>query len=284
MIFKSVLKKGSNFLYKILLLHRYVPARHERVVPFKSNLLLAVVAFNNPELIELQHEKLVTHLTHPFDYIVVDNSSDTKVSDQLRALCEAKNISYILLPKNPLTGIRTSGSHGIALNWCYRNIIQRYKPTYFGFLDHDLFPLQDVSLAEKLHTGFYGIKKKRPKNFWYLWPGFSFFTYETVKDISINFFPYHGGQDGSIFLDTGGANYPLLYKHLKEGDFAEAQTTLYNRTTGNEFVRGEDSSNVFEIIDGAWLHLRQIAWRKESAHKLKEIEEIISSAKELLSK
>ena len=282
MILKTITKKGSNLIYKILLLHKYTKARYEKIIFQKSELLLTVVAFNNADLIKLQYEKLNEFLNEPFDYLVIDNSSKKETSEQLRAFCKEKNISYVLLPKNPLTGIRASGSHGIALNWFYKNIIQKYQPTYFGLLDHDLFPLKEVSVRENLTTDFSGIVRRRKENFWYLWPGFSFFKYEKMKKFSVNFFPHHSGKDGSIFLDTGGANYHSIYKQAGKYSIKEITSKLINKNTGKEFIKGEDSSQVFEIIDNSWLHLRQIAWRAESSNKINEVGEITSFAKKFL--
>ncbi len=283
MIFKTILKKGSNLVYKLLLCHVYSKARYSNVTFQKSNFLITVVAFNNADLIKLQYTKLKELFREPFDYLVADNSSDKNISNNLRDFCAQQNISYVLLPKNPLTGMRASGSHGVALNWCYRNIIQTYKPTHFGFLDHDIFPLREIQLTPKLDLGFYGAVRTRKEPYWYLWPGFSFFTHKHMQNFSVNFFPYHGGHDGSIFLDTGGSNYNTIYKHLGRTGVREARSRLINRTTNTDFIKGEDSSQTFEIIDNSWLHLRQIAWRAESSNKLDELEDIISSAKKFLS-
>lgn len=279
---KTLIKKGSNIVYKILLLHRYKKARYEKVTFKESGLLLIVVAFNNIDLIKIQYERLKKFLNEPFDYIVIDNSSDKNISKSLNLFCNEKNISYILLPKNPLTGIRASGSHAIALNWCYKNIIEKYKPKFFGFLDHDLFPIKETSIKKNLGTGFGGIVRRRKNNLWYLWPGFSFFNYEKIKKFNVNFFPYHAGKDGSIFLDTGGSNYYSIYKNIGESGITETQSKFINKNTNKEFIKGEDSSQVFEIIDNSWLHLRQIAWRKESSNKLDELEDIIKSAHSFL--
>ncbi|MBP7846235.1 MAG: hypothetical protein KA007_02235, partial [Candidatus Pacebacteria bacterium] len=62
----------------------------------------------------------------------------------------------------------------------------------------------------------------------------------------------------------------------------EAKSKLVNLNTEKEFIKGEDSSQTFEIIDGAWLHLRQIAWREESSNKMDDKEKIIGLAEKFL--
>lgn len=279
---KTIVKKGSNVLYKLLLLHRNIPSGNKNIVLNNCNFLIMVIAFNTSELIKLQHKELKKHLKEGFDYLVVDNSSDKNTSQDLYRFCKSENISYVKVPKNPLTGIRASGSHGVALNWCYKNIIQKYKPRFFGFLDHDVFPIKETILTEKITSGFYGIIRERKEPFWYLWPGFSFFEYEKIQNFKVNFFPYHAGENGEIFLDTGGSNYNSIYKKIGKESIRRASSRLINRETNKDFIKGEDSSQVFEIIDNAWLHLRQIAWRKESSNKINEIEEIKSSAEKFL--
>lgn len=282
MIFNKIIKRGSNFLYKILLLHSLLPTKYKNILFKDSRLLITVVAFNNYEIISIQHKKLRDYIKEDFNFLVADNSSNKSTSDKLRQFCKSENISYVKVPKNPLTGIRSSGSHGAAINWCYKNIIKKYKPKFFGFLDHDVFPIKETVLTEKITSGFYGVIRKRKEPYWYLWPGFCFFEYEKIKNFKVNFFPYHAGKNGEIFLDTGGSNYNSIYKKIGKESIRKASSRLINKETSKDFMRGEESSQVFEIINNAWLHLRQIAWRKESSNKINEIEEIKSSAEKFL--
>lgn len=280
MIIKMMLKKLSNVAYKILLLHKFRKSPRQKIVFDKSGLLLIVIAFNNLEILKKQYEYLKKFLIEPFDYIIADNSDKEEMSSAIESFCYEHEISYIKIPKNPLTGLRASGSHGIALNWVYKNVIEKYPPTFFGFLDHDIFPIKEVSIEDKMDLGFYGTIRNRKEPFWYMWPGFSFFEYEKIKKYSCDFSPHHAGRAGLIFLDTGGSNYYSIYRHLRKSGVNEAQSKLVNSNTGKEFIKGEDSSQTFEIIDNAWLHLRQIAWRPESANKMAEMEQILRLARQ----
>lgn len=282
MILKTLQKKLSNIAYRVLRLHTYMKTPYSDIRFKGGSLLITVIAFNNKDMLDMQYERLKACLTEPFDYLVADNSSSPQASRDIQAFCLEKGISYVRIPWNPLTNVRASGSHGIALNWCYRNITRVYKPKVFGFLDHDIFPLKETTITPHLDTGFFGVVKTRRGPYWYLWPGFCFFNYERVRGFSFDFFPHHAGRDGSIFLDTGGSNYYSIYRHIGRNAVREAQSRLINRRTNTDFVKGEDSSEVFEIIDTAWLHLRQIAWRAESSHKVAERNEIVESAKQFL--
>lgn len=280
--FKQIIKKTYNLFYKLLLLHKFIGGSHKNILFSKSNFIIMVIAFNNLEVLKMQHDNLKKFLKDPFDYVVADNGNKKEVSVAIKNFCKGNGISYVKIPRNPLTNIRASGSHGVALNWCQQNIIGKYKPRYFGFLDHDIFPLKDVSITQNLNLGFYGAVRTRKEPYWYIWPGFSFFTFEKVGGFSFNFFPHHAGRDGSIFLDTGGSNYYSIYRKIGRENICEAKTKLINLNTRKDFIKGEDSSQTFEIIDGSWLHLRQIAWREESSNKLNDQESVVSLAKEYL--
>lgn len=264
------------------MIHRFIRSSHKSIAPLKADILLTVVAFNNLEIIKIQHYYLKKFLKDSFDYVVADNSSKKDISEKIKDFCSANKISYVKIPCNPLTNVRASGSHGVALNWCYKNLIQKYKPKYFGFLDHDIFPLKEVSIIDKLKGNFYGAIRSKKDPYWYMWPGFSFFKYLEVKKYYFNFFPYHAGKDGSIFLDTGGSNYFSIFKKIGKESIRTAESKLINLITEKEFIKGEDSSQTFEIIDGGWLHLRQIAWREESSNKMEDKEKIISLAEKFL--
>lgn len=229
-------KKFYNYLYTFLRLHVFLRSDKARLAISKNTtLLVIVIAFNNKEIIEKQYAHLKKYMSDDFEYVVADNSSDKKVSSELSAWCESENISYVKVPKNPLTGVRASGSHGVALNWCYHNIIQKYTPLHFGFLDHDIFPITKTAVVKSLETAFYGVIRNRANTYWYLWPGFCFFTYSTLRKYRVNFFPYHAGKKGVTFLDTGGTNYITIYKKLGRESIHEARSVLINLATKKTF-------------------------------------------------
>ncbi len=279
---KTTLKKLSNIVYKLLLLHTFKKSPKESTVLKQYNFMVITIAFNNVEILKIQFEYLKRFLDDPFNYVIADNSNKKEYSKRIETFCKKNKISYLKIPKNPLTRVRASGSHGIALNWCQRNIIKKYKPKYYGFLDHDIFPIKKVSLIDNLNKGFYGAIRNRKDPYWYMWPGFSFFEFEKIEKYSFNFFPHHSGKNGFIFLDTGGSNYFSIFKKIGKESIQEAKSKLVNLNTEKEFVRGENSSQTFEVIDGAWLHLRQIAWREESSNKMEDRKKIVSLAEKFL--
>ncbi len=282
MLLKTLQKKLSNVIYRLLRIHSIIPSSNTHIV-FKNkeiNFITITIAFNNLDILRIQYEHLTKYLVNPFDHIIADNSNNLEKSKAIKLYCMENNISYVKIPCNILTGIRASGSHGLALNWCYQNIIRKYKPAYFGFVDHDLFPIKTVSVIEKMRSGFWGIVRDRKQPFWYFWPGCSFFDYSIYKNKSFDFSPYHAGPDGLIFLDTGGSNYYSICKNTDRATIGEASRFLVDITTKKQWVVGTSTQNTFEVIDSQWLHIRQISWRTESASKMDTCHEIISIAQE----
>lgn len=271
-------KKLSNIMYRLLGVHKYLPSTDTHPLFTKSNFVIITIAFNNLDIIKIQHDYLIKHFKDPFDHVIADNSNDPEASQKLERFCAEKNISYVKIPWNILTGIRASGSHGVALNWCYHNVIKKYCPKYFGFLDHDILPLRPVAIFDKIRGGFYGIIRDKKAPYWYFWPGFCFFEYEPFKNAHFDFFPYHTGSDGMTFLDTGGSNYHMICRHLDRSRLGEASHFLVDMNTGRRWVSGSDTRNTFELVNNDWLHIRQISWREESMSKLNAYQEIITLA------
>ena len=54
--------------------------------------------------------------------------------------------------KNHLNLIGPSYSHAAALNWTYKHVVKNRKPTYFGFIDHDLFSVKNIDVKSLLKT------------------------------------------------------------------------------------------------------------------------------------
>jgi hypothetical protein len=78
-------------------------------------------------------------------HLVADNSTDAAASRAIRQLCEQLGCDYLALPpNNPYRHAKSSHSHGVALNWLYRNYIVPRRPASFAFLDHDVFPVRQL--------------------------------------------------------------------------------------------------------------------------------------------
>ena len=69
---------------------------HLPLSPLKEKSLdIITVAFNNVELIQYQEQFLHRFIQDPYLHIVVDNSTDLTVRDQLFHFCLEKNSLYI---------------------------------------------------------------------------------------------------------------------------------------------------------------------------------------------
>jgi hypothetical protein len=206
---QSFSKKTQKVFFKLFGLssanRTYVrtPAVFESIVsanPLK--LFLFVVAFNDAELIDLQSRALEKYARDPYEYFVIDNSNKEERSEKIKAYCLANKISYVRLPKNP--GMDGSLSNGFALNWIYVNLVQRFDPRVFGFIDHDLMPIENISIAHSLAFGdSWGVISYhrtirllwQPRFSW--WAGCAFFRLTFFGSHTPNFLPGWG-------IDTGG--------------------------------------------------------------------------------
>lgn len=207
---------------------------------------LITIAFNNQSIINHQIKYVRAHVKDNFTYIVADNSSNPEASRQIRELCEREGVAYIRLPKNRLGMIGPSYSHASALNWVYRKIVKQRKPAYFGFIDHDLFPVRDVRVADYLQKQpVYGVKRARGKE-WYLAAIMFFYRFDFVKDKKMDFMPVTPTDE---YLDTGGGNWYDIYSRMDMDEMEFASVYTENFRKGN--LRHQDQ---VEIFDGRWLH------------------------------
>ncbi|MES2314822.1 MAG: glycosyltransferase family 2 protein [Patescibacteria group bacterium] len=182
------------------------------ILPLKNKYVidLATVAFNNKEVIEWQIKLLRKNLTDPYFYTVFDNTPDIKIAAEIKELCAIENVAYVKLPKNPLT---RSASHGASLNWIYKNYVSKRGARYFGFLDHDIFPIRKTSIVPHLDSQrIYGHLQMRG-SLWYLWAGFCFYTASAFDGIHANFL---NGRIHGTAVDTGGMNWDSFYSKIQQ--------------------------------------------------------------------
>jgi len=196
---------------------------------------IVTVSFNNEQVITEQIRLLAKYLKDPYYYTVADNSSDQAKQEAIMRLCSKSGAGYIRLPKNPYSKKAPSSSHGFALNWAYRNYIKSRRAAFFGFIDHDIYPIQPTSVVESLErTPAFGLVQER-KDAWYLWPGLCFFARDYVKDKKIDFMPGKYGDTGSenwesLYTGLDKTKVPQLcheYGHLREGDNAQSDWFEY---------------------------------------------------------
>src|SRR3990167_3581136 len=171
--------------------------------------IAATIAFNMPWAVDLFLRTARLNLVDAA-IVVLDNSSRKAARAEIAGLCRASGVAYLPLPRNPEWG--PNRSHGIALNWAYRNLIRPLDPPVFAFLDHDLFALQPVDLAAPLAgQSVYGAMKRSKvvSGAWSLWAGFCVFDHAALKARLLDF-----NYEGPMKLDTGGYNWMRLYRDL----------------------------------------------------------------------
>lgn len=224
-------------------------------------ILLASIAFNHPRCISEQIRLLNKNLRDPYRLIVFDNSSKLIAADEIERVCAAGGVEYLRL---------TTRMHHEGLNQAARHILKETDEPYFGFLDHDIFPVQETRLIPLITTvGFYGVGQRHPATgHLYLWPGFCFFSRRWLDGRPLDFSGLRDGNkrnDG----DTGSALWPLF----AEEDWKK----LWRVPHFHQPIRKPDEYGLqswgYEMI-GDWLHFSN-ASRWMRVPRVKERERLL---------
>ena len=219
--------------------------------------LLVTIAFADPQVIEWQ-ARLVRRYVPQALYIVADNSPDDASAAAIEAVALRLDVPYVRLPKNPWQP--PSRSHGIALNWMWRNVIRPGEPAAFGFIDDDLFPTApDDPFALLSIQDFYGVVRPAGSR-WFLWAGFCFYRFDRVKHLPLDF-----GQDWFNGLDTGGGNWRMIYRKIERASVREAETVFVPFEPGIEVADGPLQ------WCGSWLHEVGLMGREDLAPRKRQV-------------
>jgi hypothetical protein len=183
--------------------------------------------------------------------VVCDNSRNEDAAREIEAVCREAGAAYLRLPLD--SSKKGSRSHAMAINWAYRNLVCAVAPACFAFLDHDLFPTKPVRFAALVERQpIYG-RVRTAAHRWFLWAGFCVFDGRYAASPMLDF-----SQDWFNGLDTGGANYRLLYRSLDRAvmTFATLRTEEHcDPMTGARVP--------VEFVDD-WLHLTNVSgWDAE---------------------
>jgi hypothetical protein len=204
--------------------------------------VLVTVAFGDPELVSWQ-TRLLRHFVANVVHVIVDNSVADEAAREICRVADDAGAAYLRAPANPWSGDAASRSHGIVLNWTWRNVIVAGEPEAFGFIDHDIFPTAAADpFAPLAGQDVYGIVRTAGPR-WFLWAGFCMFRFAAVKDKALDF-----GQDWFVGLDTGGGNWRVLYRGIERSRLQEPPTHLFAFKPGIEIAQGPLQ------WCGTWLH------------------------------
>lgn len=223
--------------------------------------VLVTIAFNDPQSVEWQAQLIKLYVDDVI-HIVADNTRDDAQAAAIAKVAAAQGIPYLLLPANPWN--EPSRSHGLALNWVWRNLIRPGAPEVFGFLDDDMYPTapSDPFAALTTQDWFGVVRPAGPATEkssvgpgvarWFLWAGFSMYRFAGVRDEPLDF-----SQDWFLRLDTGGANWEVLYRHVPRESIREQETLFVPYRPG---LLVEDAP--FQWC-GTWLHEVGVMGRPE---------------------
>ena len=253
--------KVFNLYRKVLVLLTKTTFKHSNDIGLKyQGMCIITIAFNEEKLIQKQIQLIKQHIKDKeFKHIIVDNSSKETKRKLIKYICKKENIDYIAIPKYihrlSFHRIFWDGiSHGAALNWAFYHIINKIKPSFFTFIDHDLLPFQNYNLVETIgERNFIGVKRLRDGG-WYLWPGFSIYNYEYAIQKKPDFLPIF---QRVFFLDAGGGNYSKIFQecNMKNVDFLHTKTYRIKKTQELKSYNDIYHGDCIQIIDNAWLHI-----------------------------
>lgn len=229
--------------------------------------LCITIAFNTPWTIDLLIDSW-QHYCKETRLLVADNSNKCEASEEIRKICETKNISYIKLPKNPVR--HPSRSHGLALNWTWRNLVAKLKHLErVGFIDHDCYPIKQCRPNYQSSAFAYGIKKPswiEESNAKNLWAGYMFFQQNSatkLQDMPFNFLP-----DALNGLDTGGSNWRKVYRELGPNAIEPAERI---RICSNTLLSSNSTTESceLEMIDNCFIHAAGVSHKSDESTKFR---------------
>ena len=213
-----------------------------------------VITFNNPFMVEYQVKTLRKLFKAPFNLIVVDNNNwlYPETSAQVLELCIRENVTYLKAPDNYYQNEDTfdpTMKLGTTMNWIYTRCVRERKPKYFGILDHDCFLVRPFDIRPYLdQKGMYGrVEMSKKDQAWTLHVVVNFFRFDFVQPYLLDFRASYEHQ-----LDTGGANWDILYKNYNAADYMIDQWT---RRFADQDVNRRNLVQHYEVIDNVWYHM-----------------------------
>ncbi|WP_051229290.1 hypothetical protein [Paludibacterium yongneupense] len=254
--FSDAYKQFRNDLLLNLYLGRKAEGQAEFLVdcrPLRGKNIAAVVAFEQPWALDWLLTMSRKHLTD-CTVLAFDNSRAPKRAE-IAEVCRRHGAHYLALPSNRTRHVNRS--HGMAMTWIYRNIIQAIEPENFAYFDHDMIPMEPLSLNQRLgEQDCFGLLNESEWG-WQLWAGYCMFRFDRVGHLPLNFL-----YDFSFGLDTGGRNWKYIYRQLDRTvqRFADSINRPLRPTT-------QDAPRTVQVVDDSWVHIGSISYNNNFESK-----------------
>jgi hypothetical protein len=176
--------------------------------------------YNNFFCVEYQIKTINFFCKDPYKILIIDSNcgEHQEVSLKIKKLCYDNNIELIVLPYIDKFNSNQNGSTilGNKLNYIFYNIVKIRQPSYFAFIDHDMFMYKPFTIIDFLDkNGMWGdiseidsfksgsnLKKDIIEGPWILHPWLSCYKFDFVKDEKMDWLPCRF-QNGNF--DTGGS-------------------------------------------------------------------------------
>lgn len=207
-----------------------------------------VIAYEQPWAVEW----LVRMAARNFEnahLLIFDNSKSVRARREIERVCGENGTPYLPLPPNPTR--HPNRSHGMAMTWVFYNVVLALKPRVFAYLDHDLIPMEKIEFSRILgDQPLYGALNAGGWNTWSLWAGCCLYSFLETGGLPLNFL-----NDFSNELDTGGRNWPWLYRNYDPERLRFALSELRQ-------IRDplDGSIRTVSIVDRKWLHIGAIGY------------------------
>jgi hypothetical protein len=108
---------------------------------------------------------------------------------------------------------------------------------------------------------------RHSKTRWYLWAGFCFFRFSLAEKLPLNF-----SQAWFIELDTGGANWNVLYQNHALSALEQMETSFFPIRDGLEIADGPMQRC------GPWIHeIGQMGRRSLASEKRKILKDLLAA-------
>ena len=236
-----------------------------------KNILIITHSFNRPDFIEIQDKTFKKFLKDDYTFVVFNDATQEKVSNQIIETCNRLNLPCIRIPQPIHDAPYLERLPGEDYHHpCVRcaNVVQFSLDT-LGFdhdgivtiIDSDMFLVKEFCIQDFL-DGFdiAGVPQSR-QHIEYFWNGLVFFNMQTLADKkTINF---NCGKVDGIGVDAGGHTYHYFKDHPQviknridtqyyPSDFIVSETTHENV----KFLFSHDCNNFEFLLKNSFFHYR----------------------------
>lgn len=238
-----------------------------------SGKMLVIALSSDADCVDLHHHSFKKFCTDPFDYLVLNRSSNSKTKKAIEAQCKKLGIAsitphlyYSYYPPYPNVNtphVKREIKKAKSINYALEKYGYAHKDTVV-LIDSRVFLIKPTSIEKYMTDIEVAWVAQRVHGIEFFWPGFVVLRMDKLKDREVLTFDFnHDDLRAGFFTYYYLATHPKLRSKKIDITHTNLFSTSMPTTNAKEYILSQEYSGVKFLADGHFIYCPNPSLRQQ---------------------